>query len=424
MTPFITRVRWTLVPIILLLGIFIVACAQNTSIPEPTSTPSLSFTPVTAPTRMAVIPARNLTDGCVDTYVPGVDYFPEKVSLRYADGFTVEYFKNYKVVTVTRPWRNADTTFRYVLVQCGTPAPEGYEDALVIEIPVRRLVVLSTTHLPALVKLGLTDRLVGVGNFRYINTLEVRALIDAGLLTEVGSGAKVNVEKVVALNPELVMTFGVGNPERDAHPKLLEAGLKVAINAEYMEGTPLGRTEWLKFIALFFNAEENAERVFNGIARRYEAIRAQAMTVDERPSVFAGYMYKGTWYMPGGRSYVAQFLQDAGANYLWADNASAGSIPLDFEVVFERAGDADVWINVGRVKTLDELVQQDERYTQFKAFQAGQVYNNNKRLNRFGGNDYWESGLANPDIILADLIYIFHPDLLQEHDLVYYRRLE
>jgi len=360
----------------------------------------------------------------VKQYSPDVDYFPDKVTMTYAQGFTVEYHKNYKVVTVTRPWRKADTIFRYVLVQCGTPAPAGYKNAEIIQVPVKRIVALSTTYLPALVDLGLTDHLVGVGSFKYINSLRIRALVDTGLLTEVGSGARVNVERVVALDPDLIMTFGVGDPKRDAHPKLLEAGLKVVINAEYMEGTPLGRTEWIKFIALFFNAERDAKRVFHGIAQRYGAIRARAQNVARKPTVFSGSMYKGTWYMPGGHSYVAQFLRDAGANYLWRDDGSTGSIPLDFEAVFERAANAAYWINVGRAMGLQDLAKQDERYTRFKAYQEGRVYNNNKRLNRFGGNDYWESGLANPDIVLADLVYIFHPELLSQHDLVYYRRLK
>ena len=407
---------------ILLVTLVLAGCAQSTPIPTLTVQPT--STPIPTPVPIVIGPTVNLTDGCVQNYAPDVDYFPEKVTLRYAEGFTVEYHKNYKVVTVTRPWRNAKTMFRYLLVQCGTPAPEGYDDALVIQVPVKRIVTLSTTHLPALSKLGLLDRLVGVGNFKYINSLDVRALIDAGFLTEVGSGAKVDVEKVVALQPDLVLTFGIGNPERDAHPKLLEAGLKVAINAEYMESTPLGRSEWLKFVALFFNKEKDSERIFNGMVRRYEAVRSTAEKAAERPTVFAGYMYKGTWYMPGGQSYAAQFLRDAGASYLWADDETAGSIPLDFEAVYERAADADFWVNVGRAKSLKDLSEADERYTQFKAFQKGNVYNNNKRLNKWGGNDYWESGLANPDIVLADLVSIFHPDLLPQHDRVYYQQLK
>ncbi len=420
----VSRAYKPIVLFLLLLALILSGCAQ--SAPTPTPQPTMPLTPTPAPTPAPVVigPSVNLTDGCADRYEPDVDYFPKKVTLRYAEGFTVEYHENYKVVTVTRPWRNAETTFRYVLVQCGTPAPTGYEDAQVIQVPVKRIVTLSTTHLPALSKLGLLDRLVGVGNFKYVNSLDVRALIDAGFLEEVGSGAKVDVEKVVALDPDLVLTFGIGNPERDAHPKLLEAGLKVAINAEYMEGTPLGRSEWIKFIALFFNKEKDAERIFDGIVRRYQAIRDVGEKAEERPTVFAGYMYKGTWYMPGGKSYVAQFLRDAGATYLWAEDETAGSIPLDFEAVYERAADADFWVNVGRAKSLKDLAEADERYTQFKAFQEGNVYNNNKRLNKWGGNDYWESGLANPDIVLADLVSIFHPDLLPQHDRVYYQQLK
>ncbi|MCS6826645.1 MAG: ABC transporter substrate-binding protein [Caldilinea sp.] len=380
--------------------------------------------PAVSTDAVAEAPMHNRTGGCIDAFDPTVDYFPEKLTIDYSEGWTIEYFNHYKVITVLNPWRDAEEIFQYLLVQCGAPVPEGYDNAQVIEIPIDTIITMSTTQLPHLVKLDRLDALIGHDEFDYVNTKEVRALIDAGKLVEVGGGAEVNVELVLDAAPDLVMTYGLGNPQWDAHPKLLEAGLKVVLNSEYMETSPLGRVEWIKFTAAFFNEEAKATEVFNGIANRYNAMSAVATAAETKPTVFTGAMYGDAWYMPGGRSYVARFLEDAGAVYLWADDETTGSIPLGFETVFERAADADFWLNPGSWTSRAEVVAADERYTQFRAYQVGAMYNNNARLNENGGNDYWEGGLANPDVVLADLIKIFHPDLLPQHTLFYYRKLD
>ncbi|PDW00786.1 ABC transporter substrate-binding protein [Candidatus Viridilinea mediisalina] len=390
----------------------------------PTEAPMLQM-PTDAPTEapLAVAPSANLTEGCVTDYDPRVDYFPAKVQVEDGAGWTIAYFNNYKIITVLNPWRDAGEQFSYVLVQCGTPPPADVGTAQVIEVPVRTIVSMSTTHLPHLGDLGLLDRLVGLSSFEQVVAPAVVEMIEAGELVEIGRGAGVNVEQAIELEPELIMTFGVGNPERDAHPKLLEAGLKVVLNSEYMETTPLGRAEWIKFTAAFFNQEATANDVYGAMAERYNTMAAQARGVVERPTVFTGAPFQGTWYMPGGNSYVARFLADAGADYLWADDDSTGNQQLSFEVVFERAQAADFWLNPSSWQSLADGLTADERFAQFAAFEHGQVFNNNARLNETGGNDYWESGLANPDIVLADLIKIFHPELLPEHELYYHQQL-
>lgn len=398
------------------LAFSLAACAPVAA--PPVAEPGVPITVV------AEAPTHNQAEGCISEFDPTVDYFPEKLMINYSEGWTIEYFNHYKVITVLNPWRNAEETFQYVLVQCGAPAPEGYANAQVIKVPIDTIVTMSTTQLPHLVKLDRLDALIGHDDFAYVNTPEVRALIDAGKLIEVGGGADVNVELVLDANPDLVMTYGLGNPQWDAHPKLLEAGLKVALNSEYMETSPLGRVEWIKFTAAFFNAEVKAAEVFDEIANHYNEMSEVAKATETKSTVFTGVMRGDAWSMPGGRSYIAHFLADAGAAYLWADDETTGSIPLDFEKVFERAAEADFWLNTSSWKSREEAAAADERYTQFRAYQTGAMYNNNARLNENGGNDYWEGGLANPDVVLADLIKIFHPELLPDHELVYYRQLE
>lgn len=361
---------------------------------------------------------------CVKDYQPEVDYFPAKVRITDAQGFTVDYHKHYKIVSVNRPWKDAKTQFQYVLVQCGTPIPEGFKPEQVVQVPVRSVIALSTTHFVPLQRLGVLDRLVGISNFKDVTTAAVLEKIQKNELIEVGNAGSLKLEKIVELSPDLVTTYGTGNPQTDAHPKLLEAGIKVAVVAEYMESTPLGRAEWMKFLALFFNREAEAEQRFADMRQRYQAIAAKTRTIKRRPTVFSGFDRKGTWYMPGGDSYVAKFLADAGANYLWADDRSPGSLQLTFEQVYDRAAQAQYWIvNAHSIKTRADLLAADPRYQGFAALQTNNVFSPTAKVNPQGGNDYWQSGVANPDLILADLVKIFHPELMRDHQFVYYRQL-
>jgi iron complex transport system substrate-binding protein len=313
---------------------------------------------------------------------------------------------------------------QYALVQCGTPAPEGFLDEQIIEVPVKTVVTMSTTYLPFLDELGLLDRLVGLDDATYVSNPTVLKMAEEGKLTMLGYGSGVNVEKALELQPDLILTYSSGAPEYDAHPVLIQAGLKTVVDAEWLDTSPLGRAEWGKFIAVFFNQEAKAETLFAEKVKAYEDLKTLAAGVTQKPTVFTGSDYQGTWNMPGGNSFAAAFLKDAGANYLWADDTSTGSLPLAFEAVFERAKDADYWLNVGFFASLADLLAADARYADFAAYQNGNVWNNDARTSPNGGNDYYESAVAHPETVLADLIKIFHPELLPDHELVYYRQLK
>jgi iron complex transport system substrate-binding protein len=371
-------------------------------------------------------PTANLTSGCLERYDPTTDYFPEKATLAYAKGFTLEYFKHYKVLTVTQPWPNAKERFRYVLVQCGAPVPDDYADAQIIRIPVRTIAMLSTTHLPHLEMLDALDRLVAVSFYENVYSPAVRRLIAAGKVAEVGRGPSVNLEAILDLRPDLVTAVGHDQPQYNTHPLLRDAGVNVAINAEYVEPTPLGRTEWLKFTAAFFNRDGLAEHRFAEIEARYQVLvaRLRDPPVTQQPTVFGGFMHRDVWYVAGGDSYIARLVADAGGRYLWADDRHRASIPLSFETVYERAGAADVWFTSGlEWFSRADLRASNERYGAFAAFQVGRVYNFNARLNGDRANDYWETGVIEPDVVLADFIHILHPDRLPDHRLQYYRWL-
>lgn len=402
---------------ITVIAALMVACAPVQSVNEATA-------PQQAPSGSIVALESNISDGCAKEYSASADYFPKKTTLTQTEGFSVDYHNNYKVVTVNTPWPGATEGMQYVLVQCGTPAPDGFDTSQIIEVPVKSIMTMSTTYLPFLDKLGVLDRLVGVDDATYVNNPTVLKRAEEGQLAIIGYGSAVNVEKVLEAAPDLVMTYGSGSPDYDAHPVLINAGIKVVVNAEWMETTPLGRAEWGKFMALFFNKEAEAESLFADTASRYQELVAKAAGVETKPTLFTDSDYQGTWYVAGGKSFAAQMFKDAGASYLWADDSSTASIPLAFEAVFEKAADADFWINVGYASDLASLKANDSRYADFAAFKNGNVWNNNRRSNANGGNDYYESAVAEPDAVLADLIAIFHPELMPEHESVYYQQLK
>ena len=348
-----------------------------------------------------------------------------EVSLQYAEGFRVDYFDGYKVATVLAPGTGARDTLRYVLVPRGGKSPDGYEGAPRIRIPVRSLITTSTTHLPHIEKLGEIQRLVAVDNVEFVNSEAVRQRFAAGKIAEVGRGRSIDMERVLVLRPELVIIDAAS--QDNAFHSLQQAGVAAVVNAAYAEPTLLGRVEWLKFMGAFFDKEAMAAAQFDSIAARYNALGSLTGNVprQEKPTVFVGSLWRGTWFMSGGKSYPAQLLEDAGANYLWGDNESRRSLSLDFEAVYEMAHNADFWITMrNEWLSIDNVVAEDERYGQFKAVRTGNVFNANARLNANGGNDYWETGLIEPDVLLADIIKILHPDLLPDHQLEYYRKLD
>ena len=400
----------TLLAVVILLAL--PACQAPAQVVE-TAAPAAEIYPLEVP-----------TENAYPVEVPSETNVEEThITVDYAKNFTLEYKDGYKLLTVLTPWAGATEPVRYALVPKGQADPTGIEGIMVVHTPIESFVSLSTTYLPFLEQIDALSSLVAVDSGAYIYNPDVQTWLQAGAVAEVGSGAVINVERLVDLNPDLIMTSASGFAEYDSHPQLLEAGLKVVINSDYLEQNPLGRAEWGKFIAAFFDKEAEAARLFDEMVVRYEEAKTAASLSATRFTVFTNTAYEGTWYMPGGESYIANLLADAGADYVFKDIEGSGAQPLDFEVVLERAKDADYWINVGAVTDLSALAAMDARYADFKAFQDGNVYTYSKRVNELGAVDYFESGAAMPDVILMDLIKALQPGALPEHEFFFYQAL-
>jgi len=349
--------------------------------------------------------------------------YKNKLKVEYSKSFEIEYLDSSKIVRVFTPDDNRNLIFQYLLLPKGAITPDGYDDFQIIHTPVNSVITLSTLYIGFLEKLNLLNKLVAVDNFKYINSPIVRQQIKEGKVTEVGPTTKVNIEKVIELNPDILFTYGNGNPKLDGQLKLIQTGIKVASSTSHFENTPLARAEWIKFIAVFFDKEKEANKVFNKLVNNYNKLVNLTKGVKDKPTVFTQAIYGGIWFTPGGKSYVATQLKDAGADYLWKDDSTTGSLHLTYEQVYEKAYNADIWIHVHLWDKLSDALENDSRNSKFEAYKTKNIFNYNASLNEFGGNEYFETGVINTDVVLADLIKIFHPDLLPNHKFKYYKKL-
>ena len=325
---------------------------------------------------------------------------------RHATAKAEKFNINDDTLTVIEPWPGARKPIRYVFDE-----------------PPQRVIVTSTTHLPYLEMLGVGDRLVGFPGLQYISSDVFRQRAAAGEITDLGPDGNLNLELVYQLDPDLVIAFDMGN-ESSVLDKLAEADIPVLYNADFLETSALGRTEWIKVFGYIFDKGPEADSIYAAIAGRYDSLQELTTDVKERPSVFSGVMYGDTWYLPGGENWAAGFIKDAGGNYLWEEDSKTGWLEVSFETVFARASDADYWIGTSTLNTLEELRSQDDRYSEFDAFDKGRVYNYSNRRNPNGGYDFFESGYARPDIVLADYIAILHPELMSDYKMYYFEALK
>jgi iron complex transport system substrate-binding protein len=365
-----------------------------------------------------------LIAGCVSTPSSQQNDSTEidTLHLKYAKGFVVTRQNNHLHVEVKQPHPGARTGHKYLLVQRGAPLPDHDVDTKIIRIPISTIVCTSTTHIPLLDYLNKTSALVGFPTLDYISSEKARKLIDNGKITDLGVDKGLNIERLISLGPDVVMGYTLSS-DYGQFKKIEELGVPVVLNAEYLEQHPLGKAEWIKFMALFFGLENMADSVFNAIEKSYLETTTLTNELLHKPSALSGVVYGDAWFLPGGQNYAARLLKDAGYQYVWSDNSSNGFIQLSFEAVYEKANQADYWIGVASYTSLQELKASDMRYGNFKAFQTGNVFSYDARHGAKGGSEFLELGYLRADLVLQDLVKIANPDLLPNHTLYFHRKL-
>ncbi len=344
------------------------------------------------------------------------------VPLSYAKRFTIKTSADFTVLELHGNKNDSAITASFVLYK--HQKPNYTKEAYYIKTPITRVASMSSIYTTMIAQLKCEDKIVAIDNVDYYNNTFIQEQVKKGFIIELSKGPQIDIEKTIALQPDLFLTFGMGSPKDDVDKKLVQSSMPIAVSIDHLEETPLARAEWIKFFAYFFNKESLADSLFQITEKKYKDLKTLAQSSTHKPSVLTEIKYGDAWYIPAGRSFIAHLIEDAGGDYFWKEDSKTGSSAQSFETVYAKAKDCDIWINLYNLNSKKELLSYDERYDLFKACKNNQLYNNNKTQNTLGYSNYWETGITNPDEVLADLIAIFSPTLLQNHEFSFYKKLE
>ncbi len=348
--------------------------------------------------------------------VPG-----DSLPVQYAKGFALIQHEGYLAAVVYNPWQEGSVYARYYLVK--DAAVQTPADGVKIRIPLQKLAVNSATYLESLHRIGELHTLVATGNTAYIYNSQVREGVASRRIADLGDSYNMNIEKLMMLHPDALMATAY-NTQDENTKRLEKCGIPLIYNIEWQETTPLGRAEWVRFIAAFYDKLPQADSVFSGVATRYEDLccKVAHATLNRKPSILAGQDYRSSWSMPCGESFNANLYRDAGASYFYSATKGKGSISTTIEEALLHFKDADVWLGA-LAETYRDMAAMNGKYTLFKPYKDRHVYNFNKRVTPTGGSDYWEGAVLHADLLLADLVRILHPNLLPGYETTYIQPL-
>lgn len=345
----------------------------------------------------------------------------EIIPNKYATGFEIqEISEGYILKVKNRFDQNNNGTYNYLL---SSDVESKSNSNVIINIPVSKVVCLSTSHSAFISALNMTSSIKGISTPELIYDLEISKLYKQGEIHNIGYDNQINYEKILAISPDVVFAFGVDNTSTSSFQKLIDLGIPVVFVNDFTEANPLGRSEWIKFFACFYDRLNFACEYFDSLENKYINIKSSIPENDEKPKVLVSLPWKGIWWVPGGNSYFANFIKDAGGEYIFKNNSQSDSQNLSIEEVFTLANNIDFWLNPNNVNSKTEILSIDNRLEYFEPYKSAKIYNNNLRKNNAGGNDFWESGILNPDKILLDLKTIFYPDTTNTYSLYYYKSI-
>jgi len=341
----------------------------------------------------------------------------ERISIQKKNGYTE--------IKIINPWQGAaGVNQAYYLVNRGSELPAGFDSSMVIFVPLKKIICMSTTHLSMISAVGEEETVAGVSGTNFVYSPGIRQNIEKGLVMDVGYEANLNKELILKISPDLIMIYGIGSESSGYLGKIKELGIKILINADYLETDPLGRAEWIKLFGALYCKENLADSIYKSEVEKYIKLKSFiAQNTKSRPKVMLGLPFKDTWYISPGNSFISNLITDAGGDYLWMDVKSSVSMPYGIENVYLKGLKADFWLNIGTAASKNEISNVDPRLNELPCFKNDNLFNNNKRITAKGGNDFWESGSLYPHIILNDIAEILHPELFSDRELIYYRKI-
>lgn len=339
--------------------------------------------------------------------------------MKYTTFVGVNHYKSGYYINITNPW-NDNSLGEFYLYPDSLQLPEELENQTVIRTPIEKVISYSSTQWSVFLELGEIDRVKGILEGGYTTSPEMRHLLEAKTVKDVGTETNLNTEAAIMIHPDLILYTPYSTVPKTEIGEL--TGAVMFPYADYLENHPLGRAEWLKIIGYLTGREEDTDRWFNDIVTRYDSLKSICTDVEYRPTVFSDLPFEGQWYLPGGASYIAQMFHDAGAYYIWSDNNSTASLPVDVETVLTKAYDADYWriINSSSYPySYQRLATENEVYTYFKAYKDRNVLVCDIRE-----SGYFEKSALEPDLMLKDFVFAFHPELVEpEYQPHYFYRL-
>lgn len=343
----------------------------------------------------------------------------ENNEVNFAKGFKMNSYGSLTQLTIFNPWIKDKILQDIYFYPDSLLLPDSLATRNVVRTPVQRLLALSATQWGPLLQMGEGDRIKGVSEAKYVSNAEMKTLVAERKVVEVAADGRFEVELMLLINPDLVMY----SPDPTGVPTSLKStSLPLLAWPDYFETDPLGRAEWIKILGVLVQREATTERIYNQIVTEYQYLQSLVKTTVERPTVFADKAFAGQWYLPGGKSYMARLFEDAGATYLFTDNNSEASFPLDIETIFSRASHADFWRVAQAAQgtySYSDLQSENELYASFHAFKNKKViYCNTYKT------AYFEKGPLEPHHILADFIAVFHPELLPNHKPYFHQMLQ
>jgi len=345
-----------------------------------------------------------------------------KSEIKYAKGFDIINENGVKKLIIKAAYQNSKSVFEYEIRPKKAQKSDSKNN--VIHVPIEEIVVTSTTHIPMVELLNEEEAIIGFPHAKYVSSERTRLLIDAGKITEIGKENALNTEILLDLNPELVVGYSVSSADKSL-TTIKKAGINVIYNGDWLEETPLGSAEWIKFFGVLFDKEEQADRIFKEIENSYVAAKSIAMKAIVKPTVLSGaIMSKDIWNLPAGESFVASYLKDANLEYLWGNTEGKGSLSLSFESVFEKGKNADFWIAPGYFSSKEQLLNSNQIYAEFNAFKNDKIYTPTLKKGKTGGVIYYELAPTRPDLVLKDLIKITHPNLLPNYTLSFFEKMK
>lgn len=346
-----------------------------------------------------------------------------KNNIKYAKGFEIVEKNGIKKLIINTAYQQSDKVFEFDIVQKKPNKKIDYKTS-VIEVPIEKIVVTSTTHIPMVELLNEENSIIGFPYSKYVSSEKTRNLIDTGMIKEIGKETSLNTEILLDLQPELVVGYSISSADKSL-TTIQKSGINVIYNGDWLEETPLGRAEWIKFFGVLFNKEKQADSIFKVIEANYKKVKNIALNSYKKSTILSGaIMSKDIWNLPAGKSFVAQFLNDASLNYLWKNTQGKGSLSLSFESVFDKGKNADFWIAPGYFLTKEQMLNSNQIYNQFDAFKNDQIYTPSTKKGKTGGIIYYELGGTRPDLVLKDIVKITNPDLLPDYKYTFFEKMK